>query len=250
MRLFPPIGRCCLACSLLLILVGCAGNVPVNKDAETYFREGDEFYKSHQYEDAIAQWRRVKESYASPELTTMAELKIADAQFDNGNYIEAAASYEEFRKLHPTHPQADYAYYRRGLCYYRQIDGIDTDQTPVKNAVTVFEGFLKAYPQSPYAADVRTKLAECRNKEIEYEVYVGRFYYRTDKYGAAIGRLEGVLAAYPKSPLMDEALYYLGASYMENGERAKGREAYNRLYREFPNSRYVNKARSEMDKYY
>ncbi len=239
-----------LLCFGLLFLASCATTTPPVKNADTYFKEGEEFYQRGAYEDAIAQWKKVKESYSSPALITLAELKIADAYFDNKSYIEAAAEYENFRKLHPTHEKADHALYRLGLCYYKQISGIDTDQTPVKNAVTEFEAFIKLYPQSGYAAEVREKLAECKIKQAEYEIYVGRFYFRTDNYQAAIKRLEGELHEFPTTPANDEALFYLGKAYILTGDKAKGRDVFNRLFKEYPLSQFIGKAKSFMESNY
>ncbi|MBT0652710.1 outer membrane protein assembly factor BamD [Geomobilimonas luticola] len=239
-----------LCLGFALALAGCASAPQPIKTPETYLKEGDAFYANRNYEDAIAEWKRVKESYASPELTIMAELKIADAQYDNGNYIEAAASYEEFRKLHPANEKADYALYRLGLCNYNQITGIDTDQTPVKNAVTLFESFLRLYPKSSYASEVQDKLDVCRMKQVQYEIYVGRFYLRNGNYQSAIKRLEEALATFPKSPFHDETLFYLGEAYLRAGNREKGRGAFTRLFSEFRTSKYVEKARSVMDSYY
>jgi len=239
-----------LSLILLLSLTGCATSPIAPKSAETYFKEGEEFYASRQYEDAIAQWKKVKDSYTSPELTTLAELKIADAHFENANYIEAAAAYEDFRKLHPNHEKAPFALFRLGMCNYVQIGRIDTDQTPVKNAAAMFEQFLKQYPNSEYAAEVKEKLAVCHQKQVQYEIYVGRFYLRTEKYQASIKRLEEALAKFPKSPLHDETLLYLGEAYMLAGEKEKGRDIFNRLFKGYPESRFVNDARKFMGKYY
>jgi len=233
----------------LLLVAGCATTSELDsKSPETMVKEAESYTSSKRYEDAIAEWRKVKESYVSPEMTSLAEIKIADIQFDSGNYIEAAASYEEFRKLHPAHEKADYALYRQGLSHYRQITGIDTDQTPVKNTVVLFESFLRLYPASTYAKEVRETLEECRIKQVQHEIYIGRFYYRTDKYISAIKRLEEVLKKYPRSPVNDETLYYLGMSYVKSGERAKGREAFQRLYNEYRTSKYVNESRAFLDK--
>ncbi|HEY6873656.1 MAG TPA: outer membrane protein assembly factor BamD [Geobacteraceae bacterium] len=228
---------------LLALLAGCATIRPTPPTPESMFQEGENLFAARHYEDAIAQWKRVKESNAPPELTARAELKIADAQFAHKNYIEAAAAYEDFRKLHPDHEKAPYALYRLGLCHFNQIEKIDIEQTPVKNAVTMFETFLKEYPASEYAADVRAKLENCRDKQLQYEIYVGRFYFRTDKFQAAINRLEGALAQFPKSPRHDETLFYLGAAYLRSGEKAKGEQAFARLATEFPASKYIVEAR-------
>ena len=241
-----------LAISLLIIsTTGCAtAPEPVSRTPEIMVRDAEGFQSSKRYEDAIAQWQKVKESYASPEMTTLAEIKIADAQFEDGNYIESAASYEEFRKLHPNHEKSAYALYRQALSYYHQITGIDTDQTPVNNAVAFFESFLKLYPNSEHAAEVRDKLEVCRIKQVEHEVYIGRFYYRTEKYSSAIKRLEETLKKYPRSPAHDETLYYLGASYILSGDKAKGRDTFQRLFTEHRTSKYVDEARKFADKHF
>jgi outer membrane protein assembly factor BamD len=234
---------------LFALLAGCATTAPPKKTAEVYFKEGEDAYKAKHYEDAIGQWKKVKESYSSPELTAAAELRIGDAQFENKNYIEAAAAYENFRKFHPNHEKAPYALYRLGLCYYQQITGIDTDQTPVKNAVVTFEDFLKQYPASEFTAEVRQKLADCITKQVEHEVYVGRFYFRTEKYAAAIKRLDECITRYPTSPRLDEALFYLGKAYVLTGDRTKGREALGRLEKEFPASKFLVETKKFQQKY-
>ena len=228
-------------------LVACATtDKSATKTPEAALKDAEALSARGRYDDAIAQWKKVKDSYRSPELTAMAELKIADAYFAKESYIESAAAYEDFRKLHPKSDKAPYALYRLALSYYNQVEKIDTDQTPVKNAVTTLESFLKYYPQSEYAQDARDKLTICRFKMAQYELYVGRFYYRTDKYVSAVGRFEGLLKNYPAFPGNDETLYYLGASYLRIGELEKGREALNRLMKEYPASRYVEQARKQL----
>lgn len=234
----------------LVFMTACAGPAPVVKTADTYFKEGEEFYESRRYEDAIAEWKKVKETFSSPELTTMAELKIADAHFENDNYIEAAAAYDDFRKLHPTHEKAVYAYYRLGLCYYNQISGIDTDQTPTKNAVKFLESFLNIYPESEYAPEVKEKLDECLAKQAEYEIYVGRFYLRSGKYSAAIKRLEEAVVKFPKAANADEALFYIGKAHFLAGDKAKGRDAFDRLAKQYLSSKYLEEAKQVMEKHY
>ncbi len=228
----------------IITLAACATTdkaKPVSSEAA--FKEADDLVARGRYDEAIAQWKKAKESYRSPELSAVAELKIADAYFAKEAYIEAAAAYEEFRKLHPKSDKAPYALYRMALSNYKQIERIDTDQTPVKNTVASLEMFLKYYPKSEYAKDAADKLAVCRLKMAQYELYVGRFYYRTDKYVSAVGRLEGILKNYPDAPVIDETLFYLGSSYLQIGELAKEKETLNRLIKEFPASQYAEKAR-------
>ncbi|HJV66535.1 MAG TPA: outer membrane protein assembly factor BamD [Geomonas sp.] len=228
--------------SAVAILAACASAPAPVKTPEANLKEAEKAYASRNYEEAIAAYKKVKESYSSPELTTQAELKIADAYFENKSYIEAASAYEDFRKLHPVNPKAAYAVYRAGLSYYYQITGIDTDQTPVKSAVTMLEAFLSQYPDSEYVPDARAKLADCKLKQLEYENYVGNFYLRTGKYPSAIKRLNEALVRFPKSPKLDETLFLLGKAYLESGDLAQGRTVLQRLYQQYPQSPLREKA--------
>lgn len=234
---------------LLLTLAGCA-SAPDTRTAGEFFAEGESLLAGSNYEEAIAFYRRAKESYASPDLTAMAELRIADAHFAAEKYIEAASAYEEFTKGHPLHEKAPYALYRRGLSYYRMVEGIDLDQTPLANAVELFEQFLKKYPKDPRAAEVADLLESCRTMQLRYEIYVGRHYARTGKYAGAIRRLERALSDFPESPFHDETLYHLGIAYFMTGEKEKGRSVFQRLGREYPESRYVTMASEFMEKNY
>jgi outer membrane protein assembly factor BamD len=229
----------------LSLLVSCASAPTVTKSAQGYFADGDAAYAAGHYEDAIVQWKKVKETYSSPELSTKAELKIADTHFQNKAYIEAAAAYEDFRKLHPTHEKSSYALYRLALSHYHQITGIDTEQTPVKNAVLTMEGFLSRYPDSEYAPEVKQKLADCRIKQLAYENYVGSFYLRTGKYPSAIKRLSEALVKFPGSPNLDETLFFLGKAYLKAGDAAQGKKILLQLSTDFPASP-LNKEASKL----
>jgi len=222
--------------SYLALLVACASAPPVTKSAQAYFKDGETAYAGGHYEDAITQWKKVKDSYSSPELSTQAELKIADAHYDNKGFIEAAAAYEDFRKLHPAHEKSAYAFYRLALSHYYQITGFDTEQTPVKNAVIAMDSFLNRYPDSEHAAEVRLKLADCRIKQMDYEIYVGSFYLRTGKYRSAIKRLNEALVKFPESPKLPDTLFYLGKAYVKSGDKVQGQKVFKRLSTEFPTS--------------
>ncbi|MBJ6749186.1 outer membrane protein assembly factor BamD [Geomonas anaerohicana] len=221
-------------CSLIALLGACATAPAPVKTPETFFKEGEAAYASKNYAEAITQFKKVKESFSNPELSAQAELKIADAHFENGAFIEAAAAYEDFRKLHPTNEKAPYALYRLGLANYNQITGIDTDQTAVKNAVHYLEMFLAQYPGSEYAADAKAKLADCRDKQLAYENYVGNFYLRTKKYPSAIKRLTEALQRFPGEPGLADTLSYLEQAYRKSGDTVRAEEVAKRLETEYP----------------
>jgi outer membrane protein assembly factor BamD len=233
---------------ILAFAASCAANKDIKTPAETYYKQGEKLYTKKKYDQAAEKWRKVKEANTSPLLKTLVELKVADALFKDGSYLEAAAEYENFRKLHPKHSKAPYALFMLGLCNFHQVEKTDTDQTPAKNAVTVFETFLKEYPDTDLAKQAREKLNECKSKQASYEIYVGRYYYRTDRYGAAILRFKDALEKYPGAPVNDEALFLLGNSYLRTGEKEKALEALNRVVTDYPKSAFAAKAKDILKK--
>ena len=63
-------------------------------------------------------------------------------------------------------------------------------------AILSFERLLKEYSESAYASEATKKINDCRKLLAEHELYVGRFYYKSKHYGAALTRFEGVLTGY------------------------------------------------------
>lgn len=233
----------------LIAATGCSTTGSnVSKTPDDYAKEAIAAQKRGLYDEAITDWKKVKESYSSPEMTALAEITIADIYFEKESYIEAAAAYEDFRKLHPTHEKAAYAAYRQALSQYNQITGIDTDQTPTKNSLILFESFLRQYPKSDLAADAKIKVDSCRSKLFQRELYVGKFYLKTEKYAAAIKRLEDAGKTYPLIAGTDELLFTLGKAYTLTGEKAKAQAAFSRLLDEYASSTFAAEAKVYMAK--
>lgn len=206
------------------------------------YSQGEANFRKGNYEEAVAEWKKAKESYYSAELSARAEIGIADAYFMNKDFIESAAAYEDFRKLHPVHLKSEYALYRQGMSYYYQINGIDTDQLPVSNAVSILESYLKIYPAGENVREVSEKLKDCREKQLQYEIYVGRFYLKDDKYPAAIARFTTALTRFPEASKQDEVLFYLGNAYLKSGDTIKAKSTFEKLIKEYPASPFTAKA--------
>jgi outer membrane protein assembly factor BamD len=243
-----------LASSLLvavLLLAACTQTVvPPPRTADFYLQEGEGFFDKGLYEEAISSWQKVRDTYYSPELNVLAELKIAEAHYLAENYLEAATAYEDFLKQHPEHEKTPEVLYLLAMSYYNQILSSDRDQTATRNALVTFERFLKRYPGDPKKEEVEVLASRCRDLLAEHEVYVGRFYLRTGRYPAAISRLKGVFALYPNYYERDKAYFYLGQAYLKNGDKPQAISAFNTLFKEFPRSEYIIQAQKIVEKHY
>lgn len=244
-----------LTCIVLLSLVlfsACSSRtvVPPQKSAGAYFQEGEEFFEKGRYRDAIASWEKVRDSYFSPELNTLAELKIADAHFLNEEYIESAVAYEAFLTNHPNSPRIADVLYQLGLSYMHQILSYDQDQTATAYSLKAFQTLKERFPQDSRMADVQHYIDRCLNQLAASELNIGIFYLRTKYYAASINRIEGLLKKYPNYYQLDKAYYHLGMAYLLSGERDKAVVAFNTLFNDYTGSDYIPDAQEFMEDNY
>lgn len=89
-------------------------------------------------------------------------------------------------------------------------------------AIMQFNEFLNLFKDSPLADDAQYWLGEC--------------YYGKKDYARGIPEFEKVDRNYPNGDKLVPALYKLGRSYEENGEKKKARVIFQRIIKEFPTS--------------
>lgn len=238
--------------ALLLLLAACAPQtvVPPAKQASAYFQEGESFFEQGLYQDAIASWEKVRDSYYSPELNILAELKIAEAHFLAEQYLEAAAAYEAFLKNHPDHPKVADVLFQLGLCYINQMVDKDQDQSATRQALAAFDTLVQRFPNDRRKEEAQVYIDRCLNQLAANEVVIGEFYLKRGNYQAAISRLEGVFRKYPNYYDRAEAYYLLGQAYMLSGEKVKASEAFNSLFNQFPHSEFIIAAQKFIEKNY
>ena len=242
----------CFLISSLLLLAACAPStvVPPAKNASVYFQEGEEFYEKGLYRDAIASWEKVRDSYFSPELNTLAELKIAEAHFLGEEYVEAGVAYEAFLKNHPDHPRVPDVLYQLGLSYTFQMLAPDQDQSATIYALNAFRTMQDRFPEDRRKEEVQIYVDRCLNQLAASEVHVGQYYLRTESYNASINRLAGVIEKYPNYYERDKAYFLLGQAYLKNGEKEEAVASFNTLFDDYVGSEYILDAQRFIEKNY
>ncbi len=161
-------------------------------------------------------------------------MKRAEAFFEKEDYAEAAVEYQHFLDLHRSHMLAPYAQYRLGLSHFKQVTTRDRDPEHVRQYIEAMEKLLKEYPGNAYELDARAKIKEGRTHTAEYELYVGKHYYRQTAYLAALHRFERVITLYPDSDISAEALYYLAKTYKDIGSPDRAVEYLTVLLTNYP----------------
>ncbi len=203
---------CCVLA--LMLFAGCSTikswfTSDIEKSAQDLAADGMDAYENKDYKEAIKAFEQLKDWYPFSKYTPLAELKVADANYKLGNYEEAIYAYEAFEGLHPRNEAIPYVIYQIGMCYFEQIDTVDRDQTPAREALKSFQRLRRQYPGNVYAIKARTHIDHCYKSLAGHDLYVGKFYFKGGHYRAALYRFKSVVENYPDVGYHLEALNYI-----------------------------------------
>jgi outer membrane protein assembly factor BamD len=172
-------------------------------------------YRRVDYTRAIEIFQSIIDNYPYSEYAVEAELRIADAYFEDGQFEEALSYYRDFADLHPEHPKVPYTIYRSALCHEAQIEGIARDQTATRNALAFLDTLLVRYPHSEHAQEAEPLWRELQVHLAESDEAVADFYRSRDEYEAAAERYRALLNDHPGLGLDARVLFKLGECYRE-----------------------------------
>jgi len=204
--------------------------------------EGDRLKSNDFYEEARAQYTRIKTEFPQSQLQLEADLKIAETYYLEESYTAAAAAYEDFIRTYPGRPEIPKALYQLAMSYRQQMPSTpQRDTKSTAKAVDVFTRLLVEYPNSEHAKEAQTSVEEARKQLAEKIYQVGRFYERDKKFEAAAKRFQELTNQYPDVDLAEESY----AREVENLRKAGKSEDANlkatRFQEKFPKSEFMSR---------
>ena len=238
--------------------MGCATTLVrgTPKNAEDQYRQALEDLGSGLYPEATQGFTDLKTKYPYSKFAALADLRIADTNFERGKFVEAVDGYRAFLKLHPNHEEAPYAMFKIGEAYFEQIPtdwwflppASEKDQGNTRLAISAYRDFLGRYPVSKNATDGKRRLNECRRKLADHEMYVARFYMKHEHWAAAAGRAEGIVRDYASLGLDAEALWIAAEGRFRAHDAPAARTSAERLQKDFPNTSEAAAAAALLEK--
>lgn len=207
--------HCIFLVCLVFLLSGCAlfeDSRRMEKTAEQLAAEGASAFMREKYKAAVKTYTDLRDWYPFSKYAILAQLKIADAHFHLKEYDQAILAYEQFEKMHPRNEAIPYIINQIGLCWFNQMDTVDRDPTPAKNALAQFKRLMEQFPDSEHAQKAPDLIAACIDKIAGHELYVGRFYLKTGQYQAALKRFEYIVEFYPGTDQSQTALNLISES--------------------------------------
>ena len=201
------------------------------------------------YEKAVECLEIFKSRFPETAAGQEAELRIADNYFNKKDYLIAADTYQTFIRFHPSHPRLDYAQYRTGLSYLQSLPkAIDRDQQYLGEAISRLEYTIRNFPESTYLEPAQKTLTEAKNRRDRRTFYIGRFYYRTGEYKAAIGRFKEIIENNGENGLNAKAFCYTVLAYLKLNDKAGAGPYLSQLVARYPESKWRKKAEKKWNR--
>lgn len=133
--------------------------------------------------------------------------------FAQGNPLQAVREFRRVADERPDDPLAADALVRAGDAYADLWRRAELDPTYGETARTVYQEVLSRYPGTPAAARATIRLNELAEKFALKEYKNALYYFKYKAYESAILMLRSVIATYPRSAVVPEALERLVRSY-------------------------------------
>ncbi len=238
----------------LLVLAASAGlAVPLSgcgkaQKVETlppgvYYRQAIYDSNHHDYIGAEKNFKSLIENYPSYKKTELAELKLGDAYYLSGKYIEAEGAYIGFVNLHPRSSYAPFAMYYAGMSEYGRMENPGRNQHPLTKAKSLFEQLISNYPSSKYSLKGFKYIALIDDKLAENEFFSGLYYYNASLFKPASYMFKEVFREYPKTGEAPKAVYYLILCYEKLGNKKMAARYKAVLLKKYPETGYAKKLR-------
>jgi len=174
----------------------------IYNEAYEAFEKGDYFY-------AQKKFLEVELSIEKVEVASKASIMASYSLYSINFYDEALENLNKYLKKYPANKEAIYAEYLIAIIYFEQIKDETKDAEPINKAKQTIDNFLKKYPNTEYALDLKFKNDLIINQMAAKELYVAKYYISVQKWIPAINRLKVIVEKYDQTIFIEEALYRL-----------------------------------------
>jgi len=261
--------------AVLAVVASACEEAPPPKTGLTYTANAERAYQAamkefnaHNWAESQPLFTEVKRKFSYTKQARLAELRYADADFEQEKYAEALREYKQFIHDHRSDAEnVEYARERVAETNYKQISDSfllpsadERDQGSIQDAYTDLQAFLKDYPKSKQTPHACSLLEDVIARLVRHELYVARFYLARDNFEAAVQRVQYAMRHYagnescppgradetkPENAfgLVPDALLLLGETYLRMHRPDDARTAFEAIVTRYPQSELVVQAK-------
>ncbi|MNZ60717.1 Outer membrane protein assembly factor BamD precursor [compost metagenome] len=219
-----------LLIATLAFVTACSSKgdkIDENLSENQLYQQAQEDLNNKSYTNAVNKLKALESRYPFGRYAEQAQLELIYANYKNMEPEAARSAAERFIRLHPQHPNVDYAYYMKGMASFSQdrglmarflpLDMTKRDPGAARDSFNEFAQLTSRYPNSRYAPDAKARMVYLRNLLAAYEVHVGHYYLKRHAYVAAANRGRYVVENFQETPAVGDGLAIMVEAYQRLG---------------------------------
>ena len=251
-RVVSPAGALLLVVALASLACSSASTLPpagLMEADQWLFERGTQALAEKKWFSAREYFRRLVDGFPQSAHREDAKIGVGDTYIGEDSIesnILAINEFREFLTFFPVSRRADYAQYRIGLAFTRQMLSPQRDQTATRDAIRELEIFMQRFPDSPLKSEVAAleRTAKDRLSQSEYEI--GYFYARFNVCTGAVDRFRSILISDPAFTGRDGVYFQMAECLLKMGAPAEALPWYERLTVEFQKSEFLERAKKRV----
>lgn len=225
----------------LPVLASCGANNGevieyIERPVEEIYNEAVDELDRGNFLVAAAQFDEVERQHPYSKWARRAMVMAAYTYYIQNQYEQSILTARRFVSLYPGNRQAPYAYYLIAMSYYEQISDVQRDQRITELAQQALVELIRRFPDSDYARDAMLKLDLTLDHLAGKEMAVGRYYLRSGEYAAALRRFKNVVNRYERTTHIPEALHRMTEIYLTLGIEGEATQNAAILGHNYPDS--------------
>ena len=223
----------------------------LNSPKEVLFEKGKALFDKKKFDQGRKYLNFVFETYPNEKEGRQSLLLVADSYFRQGGttgYTEARFRYRDYLNRYPGAPQRDYSRYQFALCYDKEHEKADRDQTSTREALQQYRVLLQEFPNSTYVTVALERIRRLTDALADHEFGVGYFYMRKGAPAAALGRFTAIEQRFPEYAAKDKLFFYEAEALRRLGRGEEASRYYSRVIEEYPASEYARMAKGKASK--
>ena len=200
---------------ILLLIFSCSKKDEINYKQDervspfVLYEEGMKSFERRDYFFASKKFSEAELNFEQVELAAKSSLMASFCLYGINFYNEAIEGLQRYLNTYPADKNVIYAHYLLAIIQFELISDEKKDLKPLIEANKKIDFFLKKYPNSDYALDLRFKKDLIQNQLAAKELFIAKYYISTQKWVPAINRLKVIVKDYDKTVFIEEALHRL-----------------------------------------
>ena len=223
---------------------------PDEKESYKIYKEGLDAMEQGEFFFAAQKFSEAEKILPIVEHSAKALLMSSFCYYNINFHDEAISSLENFLRKYPADENIQYASYLIALSNYEQILDKKKDLEPLLKTKKIIEDYIKRYPENDYTLDLKFKLGLIQNQLAAKEIYIAKFYIKTQKWIPAINRLKVVINEYEETIFIEEALHRLVEIYYNLGLIGEAEKTAKILGYNYNSSKWYENSYSLLNKDY